>query len=84
MKIVDDNNQNPKPNPTPGGIPTEMLAQAEYAKCEECEGTLFEEQLMIKKISKFMTGSDRDSIVPVPVLACSKCGHVNEMFKPQL
>ena len=77
----------PQPNPGqpgPGGIPTEMLKEAEYIKCESCEGVIFEEKMQIKKISKFLTGAERDSIVPVPVLACSSCNHINEMFKPQV
>ena len=43
-----------------------------------------EAKLMIKKVSRFMTGSDQDSIVPIPVIVCSSCGHVNEMFKPKV
>ena len=81
MKILkDDDQENQVPNQN--GIPTNLLKDAEYVKCESCEGTVFEEKLMIKKISKFMTGSDRDSIAPIPVLACSKCNHINQMFKP--
>jgi predicted nucleic acid-binding Zn ribbon protein len=60
------------------------LADAPYIECEECNGTVFEEKMMIKKVSRFMTGSDQDSIVPIPVIACSKCGNINEMFKPKV
>jgi len=60
------------------------LADAPYIECEECGGKVFEEKMMIKKISKFLTGSDHDSITPIPVISCTKCGHVNEMFKPKL
>jgi DNA-directed RNA polymerase subunit RPC12/RpoP len=60
------------------------LADAPYMECEECQGKIFEEKMMIKKVSRFMTGSEQDSIVPIPVIACSKCGHVNEMFKPKV
>ena len=50
-------------------------ADAPYIECEECKGKVFEEKMMIKKISKFMTGSDQDSIVPIPVIACADlCG----------
>lgn len=83
MNIVGDNENNQMP-PQNGGIPASALKDAETVKCEACEGTLFEEKMMIKKISKFLTGSDRDSIVPVPVIACSKCGNINDMFKPTI
>jgi hypothetical protein len=60
------------------------LKDAEDIKCEQCESLVFEEKIMIKKISKFLTGSDRDSISPIPVIACAKCGNINDMFKPKL
>jgi uncharacterized Zn finger protein len=60
------------------------IAEVPYLECEECQNTTFEEKLMIKKVSKFMTGSNQDSIVPIPVMACAKCGHINELFKPKV
>lgn len=60
------------------------LKDAEDIKCEVCESLVFEEKIMLKKISKFLTGSDRDSISPIPVIVCAKCQHVNEMFRPNL
>ena len=60
------------------------LAEVPYLECDECKSTTFEEKLMIKKVSRFMTGSDQDSIVPIPVIVCSSCGPVNEMFKPKV
>jgi len=60
------------------------LADAPYMECEECQGKIFEEKMMIKKVSRFMTGSDQDSIVPIPVICCAKCGHVNKLFKPKV
>jgi hypothetical protein len=74
-------------NQIPGGQDPRLnlnLTDAPYLECEECECRVFEERMMIKKISKFMTGSDQDSIVPIQVIACSKCGHVNELFKPKV
>lgn len=60
------------------------LSEVPYLECDECQSTLFEEKIMIKKVSKFMTGGQQDSIVPLPVIACAQCGHVNEMFKPKV
>ena len=74
-------------DPVQGGGQPQLnvnLADAPYIECEECKGKVFEEKMMIKKVSKFMTGSDHDSIAPIPVVACSKCGHINEMFKPKV
>jgi hypothetical protein len=60
------------------------LADSPYIECEECKGKVFEERMMIKKVSKFMTGSEQDSIVPMSVISCSNCGHINELFKPKV
>ena len=60
------------------------LVDAPYLECSECGWQIFEEKMMIKKVSKFMTGSDQDSIVPIPVVVCSKCGTMHEMFKPKV
>jgi hypothetical protein len=60
------------------------LSDAPYIECESCAGSVFEEKMMIKKVSKFMTGEAQDSIVPIPVIACAKCGHVNELFRPKV
>lgn len=78
---------NPQNNQNPNGanpLSNVNLKDAEYIKCEnpDCDSEIFEEALKIKKISKFMTGSDRDTITPIPVLVCAKCKHVNELFKP--
>lgn len=70
----------------PGGEPklNINLSDVPYLECEECQHQFFEEKMMIKKVSKFMTGGAQDSIVPLPVIACAKCGHVNELFKPKV
>ena len=60
------------------------LADAPYLECEECQHKVFEEKMMIKRVSKFMTGNAQDSIVPIQVIACASCGHVNELFKPKV
>jgi hypothetical protein len=53
-----------------------------------CEGPLctseyFVEAYIIKKASKLLTGSTKDKIIPIPIMRCADCGHVNEIFKPK-
>lgn len=60
------------------------LSQATDIICEECGNPYFKEVVMIKKISKLLLASDKDQIFPVPVLQCSKCGHVNAEFIPEV
>lgn len=52
-------------------------------ECESCKNTVFTEGVIIRKASKFLTGTQQDAVIPIPVFACSKCGHVNEDFLPQ-
>ena len=35
----------------------------------------------INKVSRFITGADKDSMIPVPVFRCDDCGHINEEFR---
>lgn len=50
--------------------------------CEECENQSFQECVLIRKASKFLTGTNQDAIIPIPVFSCTKCGHVNEDLLP--
>ena len=51
--------------------------------CEKCDGQVFQEGLMLRKASKFLTGTAQDAIVPIPVFSCASCGHVNSDFMPK-
>lgn len=51
--------------------------------CEECGNEVFQEGVFLRKVSRFMTGTAQDALLPIPVFACSKCGHVNEEFMPK-
>ena len=41
----------------------------------------FKEVIILKKVSKLVTGSSEDTLVPFPTYMCDGCGHVNEEFK---
>lgn len=51
--------------------------------CEKCGSQAFQEALMLRKVSKFLTGDAQDGILPVATFVCAKCGHVNEEFMPK-
>ena len=57
------------------------LREQPSVKCEKCESLFFKEVTMIKKVSKLLTGSSEDTIVPFPTYRCDDCNHVNEEFK---
>lgn len=50
--------------------------------CDECGNEVFQEGVMLRKASRFITGTAQDAMIPIPVFTCSKCGHVNEEFIP--
>ena len=42
--------------------------------CDECGNPAFQEVVLLRKASRFITGTSQDAMVPIPVFACSKCG----------
>ena len=57
------------------------LKQQPTIECEECTSKYFKEVIVIKKVSKILTGSSEDTIVPFPTYMCSECSHVNVDFE---
>ena len=51
-------------------------------ECDECQNQVFIQGVLLRKASKFLTGTSQDAIVPIPIFSCSKCGHVNSEFLP--
>ncbi len=50
--------------------------------CANCGNNLFKDVVLARKVSKFITGQPYDSIIPIPLLACSKCDTVSEDGQP--
>tara|TARA_Y100000356_G_scaffold58452_1_gene47412 strand:+ start:348 stop:587 length:240 start_codon:yes stop_codon:yes gene_type:complete len=48
--------------------------------CEKCGNKTFKNTNLIKTISAIVSPSGKEMIIPIPVFACDKCGHVNEEF----
>jgi hypothetical protein len=59
------------------------LNKTQEIACDKCGGLVFQEGLMLRKASKFLTGTAQDALIPLPVFSCSACGHVNEEFLPE-
>lgn len=65
----------------------EMSMQVDISKslpiiCEKCENNIFIQGVLLRKISKFITFTQKDALMPIPIFSCSKCGHVNLEFIP--
>lgn len=49
--------------------------------CEACGCATFVEASFLRKVSKLLTGSPEDMVMPIPTYLCSKCGNINENFQ---
>jgi DNA-directed RNA polymerase subunit RPC12/RpoP len=59
------------------------LKDMEVIKCEECESEVFNQSIMMRRASRFVTGNPQDTIATLPVPVCAKCGHINKEFLPK-
>jgi predicted nucleic acid-binding Zn ribbon protein len=57
------------------------LKEQPTVECEKCHSKYFKEVVMLKKISKILTGSPEDTIVPFPTYMCNECGNINSDFE---
>ena len=56
------------------------ISQTTPIKCEACENQTFKQTLLIRKLSALVSPNGQETIVPMAVFACEKCGHVNSEF----
>lgn len=59
------------------------ISQTSSVVCEKCGNNHFQQVLLIRKASGFLTGTGKPTYVPIPVFACTKCSHVNAEFSPK-
>lgn len=50
--------------------------------CDQCGGEVFNAGLLLRKVSRFISGDAKDGLAPVQTFYCVKCGHVNDDFYP--
>ena len=57
------------------------MSQTTQIKCEKCENSTFKQTLLIRKMSALVSPNGQETVIPVAVFACEKCGHVNAEFE---
>ena len=57
------------------------MSQTTSLKCEKCENSTFKQTLILSKLSALVSPNGQESVIPVAVFACEKCGHVNAEFE---
>ena len=70
---------------TPGkdGIMQEQIdiSKTSAIKCEKCENQTFKQSLLLRKLSALVSPNGQETVIPIGVFACEKCGHVNSEFE---
>ena len=56
------------------------ISKTSAVKCEKCENPTFKQSLLLRKLSVLVSPNGQETLVPVQVFACEKCGHVNSDF----
>ena len=57
------------------------ISQTSEMKCDKCENLTFKQTMMLRKVSAIVSPNGRETIIPMAVFACEKCGHVNSEFE---
>lgn len=58
------------------------FSQTTPVKCDECGCEHFTQALIMRKLSPLLSPTGQPALIPIPVYACHKCGHVNQEFLP--
>ena len=56
------------------------ITKTSAVKCEACENSTFKQSLLLRKMSALVSPTGQETLVPVQVFACEKCGNVNSEF----
>ena len=59
------------------------VSQAKDMNCSKCNNPYFIQAVMVKKISRFVTGTTNDAILPIDVFLCGNCGQPMEELLPK-
>jgi len=59
------------------------LSQTTEEVCESCGNTTFTQVYKMRKLSALLSPSGQESMIPIQVFACAKCGYINKGFLPQ-
>lgn len=76
MKVVGKNDKGPRKNPQID------IKQSKSIVCVHCSGSIFIPAMKFQKISKILTGTPKDAIIPIEVFCCADCGQINKELLP--
>ena len=59
------------------------LSQTTEETCESCDHSVFVQAYKMRKLSALLSPAGQESMIPIQVFVCAKCGHINNGFLPQ-
>ena len=57
------------------------LSQTVAISCESCKNDTFIPAFKIRKLSALLSPHGKETMIPMQVFACAKCGHINDDFQ---
>lgn len=61
------------------------LDQTSGVICQKCSCPFFKQVLLVRKVSRFITGEAEDVTMPIAVLVCDNCGNIcQDALQPQV
>ena len=59
------------------------LKDTQSVVCTECNGDIFQNGVMFRKVSKILAGTDKDALVPITIPYCVNCMAPLDELLPQ-
>ena len=59
------------------------FSQTTAEVCEKCENDTFQQVYRMRKLSALLSPAGQETMIPIQVFACAKCGHINKGFLPK-
>ena len=59
------------------------ISQTTPVVCEECKNDTFIPAFKMRKMSALLSPHGKETMIPMQVFACAKCGHINNDFLPK-
>ena len=73
--------QSPIGRPNPGlNIDIEQTTEV---KCGSCENTTFIQVYKMRKLSALLSPTGKETMIPIQMFSCAKCGFINDEFEPK-
>ena len=56
------------------------FSQTTAEVCEKCENDTFQQVYRMRKLSALLSPAGKESMIPIQIFACAKCGNINKGF----